>query len=224
MLMRGDWTHSMMWMRMPGETWAGAAASFVAMWIAMMVPMMLPSVAPVLWRHRAAAASMNARHPGVLTATVAATYFAVWAVAGAAAFALGASVMTTIMEHEALARAVPFAVAATVGLAGAVQLTPWKSRPLACCNWGPRHRCAEKIGVAGASSAGIRLGVRCVACCANLMAIPLVLGVMDVRAMFATAAAIAVERLAPGGERVARLTGLLLLAAGSRLAARAAGI
>ena len=41
MPMPGGWTMSMTWMRVPGQTWAGAA-SFLAMWIAMMVAMMLP--------------------------------------------------------------------------------------------------------------------------------------------------------------------------------------
>ena len=44
MPMPGDWTMSMAWMRMPGQTWAGAAASFLGMWVVMMVAMMLPSV------------------------------------------------------------------------------------------------------------------------------------------------------------------------------------
>ena len=52
MPMPGDWTMAMTWMRMPGQSWAGAAASFVGMWIAMMPAMMLPSLVPVLRRAR----------------------------------------------------------------------------------------------------------------------------------------------------------------------------
>src|SRR4051812_24550748 len=52
MRMPGGWTMSMAWMRMPGQTWAGAASSFVVMWAAMMVAMMLPSLLPTLWRYR----------------------------------------------------------------------------------------------------------------------------------------------------------------------------
>src|SRR6516164_7491915 len=52
MPMPGGWTMSMAWMRMPGQTWTGAAASFLGMWVAMTVAMMLPSVAPMLWRYR----------------------------------------------------------------------------------------------------------------------------------------------------------------------------
>ena len=44
MLMPGGWTMSMAWMRMPGQTWLGAAASFIGMWVVMMVAMMLPSL------------------------------------------------------------------------------------------------------------------------------------------------------------------------------------
>src|SRR5215467_5730562 len=54
MEMPGGWTMSMVWMRMPEQTWAGAAASFVGMWIVMMMAMMLPSLVPMLSRYREA--------------------------------------------------------------------------------------------------------------------------------------------------------------------------
>ena len=38
---------TMMWMRMPGQTWIVSATSFLLMWLAMMVAMMLPSVFPM---------------------------------------------------------------------------------------------------------------------------------------------------------------------------------
>jgi len=40
--MPGGWTMAMAWTRMPGQTWPGAAASFLGMWVVMMVAMMLP--------------------------------------------------------------------------------------------------------------------------------------------------------------------------------------
>jgi predicted metal-binding membrane protein len=55
------------------------------------------------------------------------------------------------------------------------------------------------------------------------MAILLVIGVMDLRAMAVVTAAITVERLAPAGERVARVTGAGAVGAGLFLIARAAG-
>ena len=54
MPMPGGWTMSMTWMRMPGQTWPGAAASFLGMWIVMMVAMMLPALVPMLRRYREA--------------------------------------------------------------------------------------------------------------------------------------------------------------------------
>jgi predicted metal-binding membrane protein len=56
------------------------------------------------------------------------------------------------------------------------------------------------------------------------MAILLVVGVMDLRAMAVVAAAITIERLAPAGERVARATGAVTVGAGVFLIVRAAGL
>ncbi len=56
------------------------------------------------------------------------------------------------------------------------------------------------------------------------MAILLVTGVMDLRAMAVVTAAITVERLAPAGERVARAVGVLVVGAGYFLIARAVGL
>src|SRR5262249_30134326 len=63
MPMPGGWTMSMAWMRMPGQTWLGAAASFLGMWVVMMVAMMLPSLAPMLWRYRQAVGRTGETRP-----------------------------------------------------------------------------------------------------------------------------------------------------------------
>src|ERR1051326_3738176 len=54
MPMPGGWTMSMAWLRMPGQTWPGAAAAFLGGWVVMMVAMMLPSLVPMLRRYRRA--------------------------------------------------------------------------------------------------------------------------------------------------------------------------
>src|SRR5688500_18238118 len=64
MEMPGGWTISMAWMRMPGQTWPGAAASFLGMWIVMMVAMMLPSLVPMLRRYRQAVGGTGERRLG----------------------------------------------------------------------------------------------------------------------------------------------------------------
>jgi hypothetical protein len=70
MPMPGGWTMSMAWMRMPGQTWPGAAASFLGMWVVMMVAMMLPSLFPMLWRYRQAVGRTGMTRLGRLTALV----------------------------------------------------------------------------------------------------------------------------------------------------------
>src|ERR1044071_8094499 len=89
MPMPGCWTMSMAWMRMPGQTWSGAAASFLGMWVVMMVALMLPSLVPMLLRYRRAIGWSGRQRSGPLTALVGMGYFFVWTVIGMAAFPLG---------------------------------------------------------------------------------------------------------------------------------------
>ena len=105
MPMPGGWTMSMAWMRMPTQTWAGAAAAFLAMWVVMMVAMMLPSLVPLLWGYRQAVAGTGEARLGLLTATVGAGYFFVWTLLGMAAYPLGAALAAAGMEVPAIARA-----------------------------------------------------------------------------------------------------------------------
>jgi predicted metal-binding membrane protein len=221
MQMPGGWTMSMAWMRMPGQTWPGAAASFLAMWMVMMVAMKLPSFAPMLWRYRQAVGSAGAARLGRLTAVVGVGYFVVWTAFGMAAFPLGVALAAVEMRQPALARAVPIAVGLVVLTAGTLQFTAWKARHLACYReaaWRGRALAADG---GTALRHGFRLGLRCCRCCAGLMAILMAVGVMDLRAMAVVATAITVERLAPAGERVARVIGAVAVVAGLLLIARA---
>ena len=69
-----------------------------------------------------------------------------------------------------------------------------------------------------------RLGARCVSNCIAPTAILFVIGLMDLDAMAVMTAAIFAERLAPGGLRIARLTGALALGVGLVICARAIGM
>ena len=119
MPMPGGWTMSMAWMRMPGQTWPGAAASFLGMWVVMMVAMMLPSLLPMLWRYRQAV-GRDARL-GRLTALVGVGYFLVWTVFGVAAYPLGVALAAIEMQQPALACGVPIAAGVVVLMAGSRQ-------------------------------------------------------------------------------------------------------
>jgi predicted metal-binding membrane protein len=222
MPMPGGWTMSMAWMPMPGQTWLGAAASFLGMWGVMMVAMMLPSLVPMLWRYQEAVGRTGEMRLGGPTALVAVGYFFVWTVIGMAAFPLGGALAAMEMQWPALARGVPLAVGAVVLSAGALQLTAWKARHLACCREAPGRGGTLPADAGMAWRHGLRLGRHCSLCCAGLMGILLVIGVMDLRAMAVVGTAITVERLAPAGERVARAVGALGVGAGLLLMARAA--
>jgi predicted metal-binding membrane protein len=188
--------------------------SFVGMWAAMMVPMMLPSLAPMLWRYRRSVGAARPIQLGGLIALVGAGYFSVWTVVGTAAFALNA----------ALAHAVPVAAGTVVLVAGAIQFTAWKARHLACCRDSPGRGSRLPADAGTALRHGLRLGLHCSVCCAGLMAILVVAGVMDLRAMVVVTAAITAERLAPRGDRVARAVGAVAAGAGLFLVARASGV
>lgn len=222
MAMPGGWTMSMAWMRMPGQTWPAAGASFLGMWTVMMVAMMLPSLLPMLWRYREAVGGAGEARLGRLTALVGLGYFFVWAVAGLAVFVLGVPLAALEMRLPALSRVVPFAAGGAVLLIGLLQLTAWKARQLACCRETPGHGRPIPANPRTAWRIGLHLGRQCGSCCGGLMGILLILGVMDLRAMAVVTIAITAERLAPAGERIARSLGYLIAGAGLFLLARAA--
>jgi len=224
MSMPGGWTMSMAWMRMPGQTWPGAAASFLGMWIVMMVTMMLPSLVPMLLRYRQAVSATGETRFVGLTALVGAGYFSMWSAFGIVVFPLGAALATVEMQQPGLARAVPIVVGVIVLIAGMLQFTDWKTHHLACRQEAPTRGSVLLSDVGVAWRHGLRLGLHCMYCCASLMAILLVVGVMDLRAMAVVTAAITVERLAPDGKRVARAIGAVVVLAGLLVIGRASGL
>jgi predicted metal-binding membrane protein len=201
------------------------------MWAVMMLAMMLPLLVPVLrdYRigvHKTAVGSIvgqtDATSNGRLM-MIAVGYFFVWTAVGMVVFPVGIALASIAMHEPTLARAVPVAAGTIVLLAGLFQLTAAKARYLACC----RHpvRCEPPpANAAAAWRDGVRLALRCARCCANLMAILLVIGVMDLRAMAVVTAVIAAERLASPTERIARAIGVGAVAAGLLMLTQAANL
>ncbi len=207
------WDRSMagmtMWLRLPGQTWPGAAASFLAAWVVMMVAMMLPALVPLLRRDQ---------RPVGLTALAATSYFAVWAAVGAVAYPLGVAVAAGVLRWSPVAHAAPLATAGVLLLAGLLQFTRSKLFQLRCCR---DCRPAEPPSPRGAWRYGLALGGHCVLCCAGYMSAVLVLGMVNVGLVALVAGAITLERLAPWPARVARAAGVVLLATGAWAVARA---
>jgi predicted metal-binding membrane protein len=217
MPMPGGWNMSMAWMRMPGQSWSGAAAAFLGMWTVMMMAMMLPSLVPMLGRYRRALMETSRLRVNGLTALVGLAYFSIWSAFGALLFPLGAMLAALAMEHPAVAHAAPTAAGIIMLIAGVMQFTAWKARHLACCRELPRRGCAMRTDAATAWRHGLRLSVHCGCSSAGLTAMLLVGGVMNLTAMTAVTIAIVVERMAPGGERIARGIGIIMIGVGVSL-------
>ena len=224
MPMPGGWTMSMTWMRTPGATWIGAGTSFLEMWVVMMVAMMLPVLAPALWRYRQSFSPTDWRSRDWLTTIAGGGYFVVWTVVGVVVYSVGSLLATTAMDRPDVARLVPTATGVVVIGAGLLQLSAWKARRLAACREHPEHSPPHAEDARSAWRHGVRLGRHCGLACANLMAIALVLGVMDVRPMAIVAAAITIERLGPTRANARRPLGGAVVGLGLVLLARAAGL
>jgi predicted metal-binding membrane protein len=222
MSMPGGWIMSMAWMRMPGQGWLGAAAIFMGMWVVMMVAMMLPSLVPMLSIYRRSIRPSGEAHLVVLTALAAAGYFSVWAVFGAVAYSIGLVTAAAEMSLPVLAKSVPIAIGVVLLITGFIQFTAWKSRELTHCRNAP-NRGPKSPNARSAWHHGLCLGMHCSLCCSGLMMVLLVTGVMSLPAMGLVTAAITAERFAPWPERVARVTGLVVIVAGVVVIARAFG-
>lgn len=226
--MPGGWSMSALWTPMCGQTWLGAATSFVGMWTVMMAAMMLPMSLPELgWLRQRIRATPCAVATSVTLATFAA-YALAWAVTGAIVFVGGNTLAATLPSAAALARRVPLAAGLLIVLAGAVQFTAWKARRIACC---ATLRSLDRIPASelrtvrtlrAACRFGFRLAFEGGLCCANLMLVLLLVGVMDSRAMVAITAAASLERIVPARGRTARAIGAAVAATGVCVAAQAA--
>jgi predicted metal-binding membrane protein len=181
------------------------------MWTVMMAAMMLPSLVPMLVRYRRAVGEITDTCLDALTALVGVAYFFVWTLFGAIVFPLGAGVAAVTMPQPQIAAGVVVLIAASL------QFTAWKARRLAWCRETPSHENTLTADARAAWSHGLCLGLHCAESCAGLMAILLVIGVMDLRAMAIVTSAITVERLAPDGMRIARAIGAVGVGAGLSL-------
>jgi predicted metal-binding membrane protein len=178
-------------MPMGAGLWLGA-------WTVMMAAMMLPSAAPLVL--------LYSRRSDTLASTLLmAGYLLTWAFVGLAAY----SVDMRLPDPG------DGAVAAVLIAAGVYQFTPLKSACLRRCR-GPVDFLVThwRAGRLGALRIGLEHGAYCVGCCWALMAVLVVAGAMGLVWVVAIAAAVAAEKLLPGGPWLGRLGGIALLVAG----------
>jgi predicted metal-binding membrane protein len=215
MEMPGGWTMSMMWMRMPGQTWMASAAMFMLMWLAMMVAMMLPSALPMLLNFRQSLSGKENRNFGAPVIFAALGYFLVWLVFGAAVYLGGVMFALAAMRLEWLSRMVPALSGVALMAAGAIQLTAWKMSGLRRCR---TSGCAELPSgdmLKAGWCHGIKQGAVCFICCLTPMLALLALGAMNLTVMILIAATIATEKLVSKPELFVRIFGIAALIIGA---------
>ncbi|HEY5063156.1 MAG TPA: DUF2182 domain-containing protein [Gemmatimonadaceae bacterium] len=195
-------------------------ATSALMTVAMMVAMMLPSLAPSLWRYHRRLRVARVPRAGQRTTLFAMGYAGVWTTIG-----LGLFVMSAELFPKGIASATDSPIArwagAVVLCAGVLQRSRWKAKRLLRCREADVPARAAPRNVTAALREGCRLGVDCGLSCAGPMVVLLVAGLMDTRTMMVITAAITGERVAPGGARIARVTGAVALAAGVVMCLRA---
>jgi predicted metal-binding membrane protein len=179
----------------------------------MMVAMMLPAASSVILL----ASALNRRtspaaRPFGSAAAFTAGYLLAWgvfsAVAVLAQWWLGQAGLLNTMLVSTSDR---FAGGVLL-IAGLWQFSPWKTACLRHCRspvqFLTRHR---RAGELGALTMGIHHGLYCLGCCWFLMALLFVGGVMNLYWIIGLAAYVWVEKAAPGGQRLARAMGAVLV-------------
>jgi predicted metal-binding membrane protein len=196
-----------------------AAMSFVAFivaWVAMMTAMMFPAVLPVVRLYSRAAANGQAAS----TVFFVGGYIALWSVVGIPAYVAWSRLNEPLIDGSPWAGRVAGAVAVA---AGVYQLTPLKTVCLRHCrsplSFFLRHG-KHLDRPTAAIVAGGRHGLFCLGCCWMLMALLIALGTMQLVWMLVLAVLIFLEKAAPFGEQLARVTGVALLILGVALLAQ----
>ncbi len=208
------------------QPWGGVDFSLTfVMWAVMMVAMMVPTAAPMILVF----ATINRKRRDqqgtfVPTGIFVLGYVVVWTGFAAAATLAqwglhSASLLSPMMESTS-------AILGGVLLLGAgiFQWSPIKRACLSNCRTPMGFLMSEwREGADGALIMGLRHGVFCLGCCWVLMGLLFVLGIMNLLWIAALAGFVLVEKVAPGGQWVSRLSGLVLIGWGAVMIARVLG-
>jgi predicted metal-binding membrane protein len=166
-----------------------SAPAFLGAWTAMMTAMMLPSAAPLLLLYRRGSRAVD-------TAALGFGYLLVWGALGYAAYAY-------VMWGPMLP------TWSVLAVAGVYQLTPLKGSCLKRCRT-PADFLVRRYGRAPLLL-GLEHGLWCAGCCWALMFILVAVGSMSLAWAAGIAAVVLVEKVAPSGDRLARIGGIVLV-------------
>jgi predicted metal-binding membrane protein len=181
------------------------------MWSVMMVAMMLPSASSMILTYAAMVRSRqdsSAYAPWVF----AGAYLVIWTL-----FSVAATAGQFLLENASLlygaSRTTSVVGAVLLILAGVYQLTPFKDFCLAHCRSPLGFFMTEwRSGVSGAFIMGLKHGAHCLGCCWMLMGLLFVFGAMNLIWIAALSIFVLLEKLAPFGHTIARVSGVAMLA------------
>lgn len=210
-----DMSHPVAQLMMPeSKSWSMANLwAILFMWVIMMAAMMLPSALPTVMTF-ARLCERDREHRRFLAFVGA--YLLVWI-----GFSVAATALQWCLQFEELLN--PMIVSTSVGLngsllliAGVYQFSPLKRVCLAHCRTPLGFLLGEwRTGILGAFIMGLRHGGFCLGCCWALMALLFVGGVMNIAWIAALSIAVAIEKMAPYGDKVAPVLGIGLIVAGA---------
>lgn len=199
---------------MPPDPWSGAyLVTAFLMWAIMMVAMMLPSASPMILLHARFARRSGSKGADSLLFLL--SYLVLWAI-----FALAAALGQAALLHSGLLTGMSLALdsrqiaAVLLIAAGAYQFSPVKQSCLSHCrsplSFLMRH---WRPGRAGAVRMGLRHGLYCLGCCALLMLLLFVGGVMNLGWIALLTIIVMTEKFSPAWLRMDRFlaSGLLIL-------------
>jgi predicted metal-binding membrane protein len=195
--------------------WTAADVAYTfAMWAVMMVGMMTGTAAPVLLMFMAARQGRGLPVFPIVP-LFGLGYLAVWIGFSAAA----AMAQWTLHEAALLTPAMATSSAQVAGaillVAGAYELTPFKSACLSECRSPLAFLLTHwRDGNRGAFVMGVRHGIYCLGCCWALMGLLFVMGVMSLVWVAALTAFVLLEKLSPANRPIAQVAGVVLIAAG----------
>lgn len=207
-------------MKMSGpdtQPWSAATlAPLFLMWAEMMVAMMLPTAAPMILTF----ATVNRKRreqerPFVPTGIFVLGYLLIWT-----AFSLLAAMAQWILHATALLSPMMMSTSPMIGgtlliVAGIFQWTPLKNSCLTQCRSPLSLLMTDwREGKLGALRMGLKHGAYCTGCCWLLMALLFVAGVMNIGWIALITVLVLIEKIAPRGLLLGKISGALFAAWG----------
>ncbi len=187
------------------------------MWVVMMVAMMVPTAAPMTLLYAGFRRGRSPAGPIVLPASAFLLgYVVAWSVFSVAAAALQVTLeRTAVMSPMAMKLDSRALGGVMLIVAGVFQWTPWKNACLSRCR-SPIgfFMTSWREGIGGGFLMGVHHGMSCLGCCWALMLLLFVVGTMNMLWIAALTALVLIEKVAPRGDRVARIAGLAMIVAG----------